>query len=411
MRKAHILAWMVGLAVASLACTSPPTLSSIDPGEGVAGFTLKTVRISGQNLTSGSILATGGITFADTVISDSEILTDIDLTNATEGNQLITVMTMAGMATIPFAVVEQEMAPAEAPNDLTSAALFINQPQNLLLPNLGPPSPEIQEMINELNSFWGLSVRVNTYTPGTDSGQGMTWPPNNAFSIPGPDQQIAYDAAWLAQIESQQGNDTFTQLVMAHEVGHQVQFQFIGRDNLPMIGGYIELMADCFAGIYLAKRGYTAEQINAAQSPLCGGASVWIDPNSHGSCEERMNATDHGVSINTSNPNADVADRIDVCKATPPFGDQQSGPGSDPVPPPQQTVFGCIFIQNYQQFPVQILLNNQFAGVLQPFQGAPIGNLPGGNYQITSIAPSGGFIVVPVTVQFSQQQGCSQVGV
>lgn len=400
-----------------------PVVASISKSEGVAGFVAVSTRIEGEGLADAVLSAGGGIRFANTAVTENAILTDIDLTSASPGNFVIVVTTPAGQAETPFAVVQQavEQERVAPPGDFSSAALFLNPPA--ALPGFGPPSSAIQSIVDDLNGFWGVSVRVNTYTPGAPDGRGGVWPPNNAFAIAGPEQQIAYDPNWLATIEAQTGSALFTQLVIAHEVGHQVQYQLIGTQNLPRIGGHVELMADCFAGIYLAARGVSADQIAAAQAPLCGGTSVWVDPNSHGSCEERQTAARHGTSLVSTTGGATNEERIRTCVEVPPFGTSGTPTGTpqppqNPLPPqtpdlPPQGQFqlGCIVVQNFQFFPVTILVDGFFVGTLAPGQSGPIGNLPLGQHQITSVAPNGAFIVVPVLLTSPQEVVCATAGV
>lgn len=399
-------------------CPSPveesPEIASMIPTEGGAGFRVASVRIEGSNLTDATVSIGGQARIENVVATDHSILFDIDLTSAAEGNYSITIDTPSGSAQTTFAVTRAQVtreAPSSAEVDSSqgTAALFLNQNQQLVLPTLAQASPSVQQMVNELNAYWGLSVKINAYVPGTGSTGSGPWSSGNAVSFDRGDQQIIYDQRWLDSIESRLGSNVFTWMVISHEVGHQVQFQLIGRANLPQVNGFLELMADCLSGVFLVQKGFTLDQVSSAHTATCDprSQSIWIDPNpaTHGSCDERLSAFATSMRAGRVAPN----DAVNECMNLPPFRAGSTQPPTTTTPPVNTSVqniptttqppsgMGCVTVQSAQYFPVSIYINGFAIGILAPFSAGSVPGIPPGQYVLTSVAPDGSYIQIPFT--------------
>ncbi len=94
--------------------------------------------------------------------------------------------------------------------------------------------------------------------------------------------------------------DTF---VLAHELGHQVQFDNLPRAALPNTKQF-ELQADCLGGIYFGHLAVTdpafmVKDVMEIAEGICGiavGENLsWGNIVSHGACEERVPSFARGV--------------------------------------------------------------------------------------------------------------------
>jgi hypothetical protein len=122
--------------------------------------------------------------------------------------------------------------------------------------------------------------------------QGNTYPiSGNAYSVPlqGP---IFYDVTLLNEAD---GIDEFgSTFILAHELGHQVQFDNPSLAALPGTQQF-ELQADCLEGIYLghlyAIGQLTDKDVNGIAKAICSTGVLknfdWADTSSHGTCEQR----------------------------------------------------------------------------------------------------------------------------
>ncbi len=129
----------------------------------------------------------------------------------------------------------------------------------------------------------------------------------------GADLTVYYDDLFVGSFLSQVG-DGAPAFIIAHEIGHHVGFTILGW--LPGVAitpsGAIlttkesELMADCFAGAWVANVGARGllepgdlQEIAVTLFAIGDPAETWFDPTEHGTVEQRGTATDFGY---TSGP-------------------------------------------------------------------------------------------------------------
>ena len=156
-----------------------------------------------------------------------------------------------------------------------------------------------QLVTNELVTVWGTQPSlICAYLP-SDGRVGPCGPlvGNNAFYCP-VDNTISWDIQFMNWQFAQWG-DFAPVTIAAHEWGHRNQAQ-AGLLNRGRSTFQNEQHADCQAGVFAAieesrgllEMGDVMESFNS----LCagGGASGWFDPTSHGTCQERILAFQHG---------------------------------------------------------------------------------------------------------------------
>lgn len=109
---------------------------------------------------------------------------------------------------------------------------------------------------------------------------------------------VWYDPAVLYSWDVAGGSLLPSNFVLAHEFGHEIQGHAWGT-RMPNIN--LELGADCFGGYFLGYLGCRGEADMASimgvfLSTCRHNVSLpWWDPRSHGTCEERVAATQRGI--------------------------------------------------------------------------------------------------------------------
>lgn len=216
---------------------------------------------------------------------------------------------------------QQQTAPATSANDLSEEQVC----------NMGPYATEACDALTNLNETWEPILNragIPFQQPFLDlyrDGRVMTQGCGGATSAAGPfycpaDMGIYIDTSFYDQLAQMSGtNGDFARLyVMAHEYGHHIQ-------NLTGISGQVrslqqqnprqansllvrlELMADCYAGVWAGKNraliepGDLEEGLRAASAvgddTIQSRAGQRINPESftHGTSQQRMDALRRGL--------------------------------------------------------------------------------------------------------------------
>jgi hypothetical protein len=129
------------------------------------------------------------------------------------------------------------------------------------------------------------AVNVDNPQYGQVSGNARAFRTDQGF--------VYYDVTLLNTFDAV--NEFADDLILAHEWGHQVQFDNFSRASLPGTKAF-ELQADCLAGIYFGHLRFANPEFmqEDAQALLMAACSmglmenfVWGSIGSHGKCEER----------------------------------------------------------------------------------------------------------------------------
>jgi hypothetical protein len=156
-----------------------------------------------------------------------------------------------------------------------------------------PPGPIVVQEMSNVDLFWGSRTQAVVYGPDQPSVMG------NALSEP--DGYIYYDPNFIAMLDARTFSYAPSQMVFAHEFGHQIQFVYgtFHNDNLQD-----ELGADCYAGYLVAwlacrKAISDADVMNDFQTMCALGSSdpglPWWASGAHGNCQQRTSAFASGV--------------------------------------------------------------------------------------------------------------------
>jgi hypothetical protein len=129
--------------------------------------------------------------------------------------------------------------------------------------------------------------------PPDCSGQPL--PPRNAAYCNG-EGFVAFDVDWFLENMKSQAGDSSVYVILFHEWGHAIQDQIGG----PSLGITYELQADCYAGAALSEvvrngqlqleAGDAGEVINILFQGGDPAGTPWLDPDAHGSAEQRIRA-------------------------------------------------------------------------------------------------------------------------
>lgn len=158
------------------------------------------------------------------------------------------------------------------------------------------PGVATQSVMQKLNAFWQSNMKACVCDPVALSSGCR----RNAFVSASGYGYIFFDKSFLDEIDTTSGSTLPADAVMAHEVGHNIQLRF----GLNPPGKYKELQADCLAGFYVGYQVRTGQVsqtdvINTFQFACSQGdpnLSPWWQPGAHGTCGERVNAMQQGVS-------------------------------------------------------------------------------------------------------------------
>jgi hypothetical protein len=143
--------------------------------------------------------------------------------------------------------------------------------------------------------------RVYAYVPGdgSDCGGEANVPDNAAYCRP--DDDIAFDVRWTAQVYDGLG-DAFVYYLIGHEYAHAIQARL--RTSLDLTIEY-ELQADCYAGAYLGDQirvgrlkledGDIEELRAGLRSVADPEGTPWFDPRAHGTAEQRIDYFGRGL--------------------------------------------------------------------------------------------------------------------
>ncbi|WP_170201431.1 neutral zinc metallopeptidase [Actinocorallia herbida] len=139
---------------------------------------------------------------------------------------------------------------------------------------------------------------ISPYGPGDPAYcDGTEMALNNAFHCPS-EEAIFYDENWMSEQYDAIG-DAFVYMVIAHEVGHNVQYQL----DLPYPSSIAyELQADCLAGAVLGNPDFVLIEEGDLEELMEGLAAVadapgtpWYASDAHGTADQRSTAFFSGV--------------------------------------------------------------------------------------------------------------------
>lgn len=160
-----------------------------------------------------------------------------------------------------------------------------------------PAGPVVVAEMGKLNEFWESDIGAVVHGPDLPSARG------NAISVP--DGYIYFDPSFLMALDSSAYSFAPSQMVLAHEFGHQIQFQYRTYAGGPA-GSTIfdELGADCYAGYFIGwlmcTRALSASDLQATFTSICSIATAtpptpWWAANAHGTCSERTTMFRRGI--------------------------------------------------------------------------------------------------------------------
>jgi predicted metalloprotease len=147
--------------------------------------------------------------------------------------------------------------------------------------------------MSNINAFWAARTQALVYGPDQPTLMG------NAVSEQ--DGYIYYDPGFVAMLDAQTYSYAPSQMVFAHEFGHQIQFSYgtFHNDNLQD-----ELGADCYAGFFVAwlacNHAISNSDIMNDFSTMCTAGSTdpglpWWATGAHGNCQQRTSAFAQGA--------------------------------------------------------------------------------------------------------------------
>jgi hypothetical protein len=155
-----------------------------------------------------------------------------------------------------------------------------------------PGSIVVQEMSN-IGAFWNSSTQAIVYGPDQPNVA------NNALSEQ--DGYIYYDPAFLQMFDQETFSFAPSQMILAHEFGHQIQF-FYQTFRGDIIND--ELGADCYSGYFISwlmcNKAVNQGDLQAAFVSMCqlgnsGDSIPWWAPGAHGNCQQRTTAFSRGL--------------------------------------------------------------------------------------------------------------------
>jgi hypothetical protein len=162
----------------------------------------------------------------------------------------------------------------------------------------GQPGPLTAAFMSDLNLFWQSSMVSCGCDDATSLSSGCQ---SNAMVLAQTPSYIYYDRNMLDYLARTTGLGLSAAWFLAHEAGHNVQLSL----NLQYSSGKArELGADCFAGYFVAWLECTGRinwsYSNAALMTACQVGdpfvSGWFSPGAHGTCPERQEAVQRGLS-------------------------------------------------------------------------------------------------------------------
>jgi hypothetical protein len=147
-------------------------------------------------------------------------------------------------------------------------------------------------LLADINGFWGSNVGACNCIGDYD---GPCVGANSRFEL----GWIYLQPGFIAQISSQSGTTTLGSYALAHELGHELQ----GHNGVDGHLIQLELGADCLAGYYLGGKmcdeGIPQRDLQATLQFACsiadGNGDLAHDLESHGTCDQRMNAIKQGI--------------------------------------------------------------------------------------------------------------------
>lgn len=163
-----------------------------------------------------------------------------------------------------------------------------------------PLPPTAVQIARRLTTVWGTQPSRLCRYPGGVQAQSSCGPltPMNAFYCP-LDDLIGYDLYFINQ-QAQTLRNYAAVLILSHEWGHLNQARVGFAPGRPQI--LDELNADCQAGVFAAVEGMAGRvdmgDLDAAFRSLVQAgdpATPWINPNGHGTAQQRLEAFEHGL--------------------------------------------------------------------------------------------------------------------
>lgn len=158
----------------------------------------------------------------------------------------------------------------------------------------GPIGQATVDVMKDLNYFWQSSAVACSCQFDAPTCQGNAMVLDNGYGY------IYFDANLLDSTYFSTGSRLPSDMVVAHEFGHNIQLAL----NLPAsLNKFRELQADCLAGFYVGSRvkRQLVNQYDLVQAfgAACGfgdsASTPWWGQDAHGTCSERVAAVQAGI--------------------------------------------------------------------------------------------------------------------